>query len=120
MPIMKQKLIQDFFEADNCDKLIIKGQLDIETGIPILQEMIGNIIEDIQTMDEDTKKLLDEKIKQLNTANLERKNNIRKQFGEPDDGIDDRNIKRILLKEDHKKYKKTHKFYYWGNNLNGN
>lgn len=107
MPVMKQKLINDFFEADNVDKLLVKGQLDVETGIPILNNMISYVIEDIGTMDEEAKKHLDVKLKELDKTNIDRKNSISKQFGEPEDDLTDRNIKRILLKEDHKKYKKT-------------
>lgn len=106
MPVMKQKLVNDFFEADNVDKLIVKGQLDIETGIPILKEMTEYIVEDITTLDESARKLLDDKIKALDKANIERKDSITKQFGNPGDDIDDRNIKRVLLREDHRKYKK--------------
>lgn len=104
---MQQKLVKDFFEAIEVDRLITKGQLDIEIGIPILKDMIQYVIEDINTMDEKTKTSLDISLNQLDKNNMERKDSIKQKIGEPDNSIDERNIKRRLLSEDHNKYKKT-------------
>lgn len=105
MPIMQQKLVKDFFEAVEVDRLITKGQVDIEVGIPILKDMIQYVIEDINTLDQNAKKTLDNSLTQLDKSNVERKNSISKRIGEPDDSIDDRNLKRRLLFEDHNKYR---------------
>ena len=105
MPIMNQKLVKDFFEAVEVDRAITKQQLDVETGIPILRDMIQYILEDINTKDQAAKKTVDLKIKELDSTNKERKDSIKNRIGDPDNTIDDRNIKIYLLKEDHNKYK---------------
>ena len=105
MPIMNQKLVKDFFEAVEVDRAITKKQIEIETGIPILRDMIQYVLEDINTKDQAAKGTVDLKIKELDVTNMERKESLKKRLGDPDDTIDDRNIKLYLLKEDHSKFK---------------
>lgn len=106
MPVMIEKLKKDFFEAEEIDKIITKGQLDVETGIPILYDMIQYVKQDIKTLDEEGGyKTLCEKIKELDVNNIKRKESIKQKWGQPTDSISDRNLKRELLKEDHGKYK---------------
>lgn len=104
MPVMQQKLISDFFEACAIDKLMAKKSLDLEEGITMLEDMIKYVRDDIKTLDENAHKELDEKNKQLIAINSERKTKI-KETDKPVDSIDERNLKRKLLKEDHKRFK---------------
>ena len=104
MPVMKQKLIADFFEAVEIDRLITKKQLAHEDGIIILRDMIKYVYEDIKTMDEATYKELIEKRNQLSVLNTQRKNKM-KESQKPEDSIDERNFKRKLLEEDHNQFK---------------
>ena len=106
MPVMKEKLIRDYFEAHEVDKLITKRQLDIDMGVSILGEMIGYIKKDIETLDQETHEELNKKVKELDVINMQRKEEIKKRLGEPEDDIEKRNFERELLKEDHKKYRK--------------
>jgi len=106
MPVMKEKLIRDYFEAHEVDKLITKRQLDIDTGVSILGEMINYIKKDIETLDQETNQELNKKVKELDVINIQRKEDIKKRLGEPEDDIEKRNFERELLKEDHKKYRK--------------
>jgi len=105
MPIMNQKLVKDFFEAVEVDRAITKQQIDIQTGIPILRDMIQYVLEDINTKDQAAKGTVDLKIKELEATNKKRKESVKSRIGDPDDTIDDRNIKLYLLKEDHSKFK---------------
>ena len=102
---MNQKLVKDFFEAVEVDRAITKKQIPIEEGIPILRDMIQYVLEDINTKDQAAKGTVDLKIKELDKTNMERKASIKNRIGDPDNTIDDRNIKLYLLKEDHSKFK---------------
>ena len=102
---MNQKLVKDFFEAVEVDRAITKQQIDIQTGIPILRDMIQYVLEDINTKDQAAKGTVDLKIKELEATNKKRKESVKSRIGDPDDTIDDRNIKLYLLKEDHSKFK---------------
>lgn len=103
---MISKLIHDFFEADNVNKLIIKKQIPLEEGIPILSDMIQDIVDDFEIIDQEANSKLTEKTKELNQANNVRKAEIKKLSGLPEDDIDERNLKLKLLKEDHQKYRR--------------
>ena len=104
--VMISKLIQDFFEADGVNKLIIKRQVPLEDGILVISELTQDVIDDISILDQETYKKLDVKIKELNTSNNTRKNEIKTQVGKPEDTIEERNLKLKLLKEDHMKYRR--------------
>ena len=69
-----------------------------------MKEMIIDVLDDIDILDEETKKIIDEKIKQLNVTNNARKDEIKKN-SPVEDNIDDRNLKLKLLREDHMKYR---------------
>lgn len=99
MPIMKQKLVQDFFEADEIKKLITKKQLDIDPGVEVLNDMLKNIRDDIDTMDKEAKTVLDNKNKELGKINAERKKH-HETTTEVNDTIDQRNLDRKKLLED--------------------
>ena len=101
---MKQKLVQDFFEADEIDRVILKKQIDIDPGVEIFKDMIKKIRDDIRTMDEEARKILENKIKELDGKNLARKKQIEDTL-KTDDTIDQRNLKRTLLQEDYQRYK---------------
>ena len=104
--VMVNKLIQDFLEVDNINKLIIKKQITLEDGIPILSDLTQDVIDDITILDTATSEKLGEKIKQLNIANNTRKDEIKNHSRKPEDSIDERNLKIKLLKEDHLKYRR--------------
>lgn len=106
MPIMKEKLIRDFFEADNIDKLMVKGQLDLETGIYILKDMINDVENDISTMDKEACGLLKKEINAVDLVNKRQKEELIKKNPEFEDSIEERSFKLGLLRLDHKKYKR--------------
>lgn len=99
MPIMKDKLVQDFFEAEGVKKLITKKQVDVDPGVHILDEMLQYVRQDIETLDKESKQKLDKKIGELKTINKQRKEYIEKNT-EVNDPIDQRNLDRKLLMED--------------------
>ena len=92
-------------DNNTIDKIITKGQADIETGIPVLNDMIKYILNDIKTLDEEGSKTLKTKMDELNNTNKKRKESIIQKFGQPSDSLEDRTLKRQLLREDHNKYK---------------
>ena len=104
--VMKTKLIQDFFEAVEVDKLITKGQLDIDNGVVILKNMIQYIRDDIFIVDEEASKIVDKEITELDKQNKAWKAEREKGIEVPNDSIDERNLKLLLLRADHRKYKK--------------
>lgn len=104
MPVMQQKLIQDFFDADEVDRLMAKKQIDIDPGVDILKDLIKKVREDIRIMDEDTKGKLDIKIKELNDKNMVRKKELETKIL-VNDSIDERNKRRRLLQEDYNRYR---------------
>jgi len=104
MPVMQQKLIQDFFDADEIDRLIAKKQLDIDPGVEILKDLIKKVRDDIRIMDEEKSKLLDGKNKELNEKNTIRKKELENKLLAAD-SIDERNKRRRLLQEDYNRYK---------------
>ncbi len=105
MSVMKQKFIQDFLDTDEIGKQITKGQIDIAVGIDILHNMIKYVRFDIKTLDQELYKKLEKVIAELGQMNQGNKEKIKNSMTEPEDAIDDRNQKRILLIEDLKKYK---------------
>jgi len=105
MSVMKQKFITDFLETDEIGKQITKGQIDIAMGIEILHNMIKYVRFDIKTLDQDAYKKLENIITELGEINHSNKEKIIHGLKEPEDAIDERNQKRILLKEDLMKYK---------------
>ena len=105
--VMINKLVNDFFEADGVNKYILKQQIQLEEGIPIIREMIQDIKDDIEILDQETSNKLNEKIKEINLTNNARKTEIKNQLGKPEDSIDERNLKLKLLKEDHQKYRRV-------------
>lgn len=106
MSIMTQKLMQDFFEAHEIDKLIIKEQLSYDPGVRVFKNMIHNVVDDIRTLDKKTYEQLNEKIADLNKTNVERKKQIEAKIEEPEDSISRRALSSSLLIEDYKKYHK--------------
>jgi predicted RNA methylase len=105
MPVMKQKLVEDFLETDRISKLITTGQLDVEMGVEVLGNMIEYVRNDIKTLDQEAYIKLDAVIKELGAVNKNRKEQIRAKVKEPDDVLDERNLKRKLLLEDFYKFK---------------
>ena len=106
MSIMTQKLMQDFFEAHEIDKLIIKEQLSYDPGVRVFKNMIHNVVEDVRTLDIKKYELLNEKIAELNKTNVKRKKEIEAKIEEPEDSISRRALSSTLLIEDYKKYHK--------------
>lgn len=104
--VMVNKLVNDFFEADAINKLLLKKQVMLEDGIPILKEMLQDVVDDFEILDQEAFTVLNNKIKDLNQKNNIRKAEIKKQTAEPEDSIDERNLKLKLLKEDHGKYRR--------------
>jgi len=103
---MTQKLVQDFFEAHEVDKLITKEQLAYDPGVRVFKNMIRNVIDDVKTLDKKTHEQLNGKIAELNKTNVERKKQIEANVEEPEDSIAKRSLSSTLLIEDYKKYHK--------------
>ena len=105
MGMMQQKTVQDFLEACAIDKRMTQGLISLEDGVIILEDMIKYVRDDIKTLDEAARKELDGKNKELIAINKQRKDQIRNSDASADP-IDERNLKRKLLKEDHNRFKK--------------
>ena len=103
--VMKEKIITDFFDAVEIDKSITRNELDLVTGTLMLKDMLSYIRKDIETLDEDAKKKLDNAIVKLDQTNKERKDKLKERSIPPEDGIDERILKSRLLKEDHRRYR---------------
>ncbi len=107
MPVLKQKLVMDFFEATAVDRNITKGTILLEDGIVALKEMIQFVKDDIKTLDEKAYEELEKKSKELTQLNIQHKDKIRERMKTiTEDSIDERNLKRKLLKEDQNRYKR--------------
>lgn len=105
MPVMLRKLLEDFANANAIDNSIITRQLDIESGVEILRDMIKKVRDDIKTLDETTIwKNLNEKILELDNTNMLRKKKIQ-EGTTTNDSIDKRHLELLLLREDHQRYK---------------
>jgi hypothetical protein len=105
MPVMIRKLLEDFANANAIDNSIITKQLDIETGVEILRDMIKKVRDDIKTLDETVIwKNLESKIKELDNTNIIRKKKLQENVT-PNDSIDKRHLELSLLREDHQRYK---------------
>ena len=104
MPVMKQKLIQDFFDADEIDRLIAKKQIDIDPGVEILKDLITKVRNDIRILDEEANRTLNNKNKELDNKNLLRKKELEEKLPAYD-SIDERNKRRRILQEDYNRYK---------------
>ena len=103
---MIKKLVQDFLEADEIDKLIIKEQLAKDPGVRILRNMIQNVIDDIKTVDKKAFEALDITIVELDKINIEKKKQIKVNAEKPEDSIGERQLSSALLMEDYNKYHK--------------
>jgi len=68
--IMEQKLVQDYFKADEIDNLIITRQMSLSQGVQILTSIIKKIENDFRLLDKEKHKEL---IDTINKLNLERK-----------------------------------------------
>jgi len=102
---MKDKFVSDFFDAMEIVKLITRSQLDLANGTVILSDMLSYVRKDLETMDADAKKQLDGIVKQLDVRNSKRKEEIIKSYPEPEDTIEEAQLKAKLLSEDHKRYR---------------
>ena len=107
MSIMIKKLVQDFLEADEIDKLIIKEQVGYDPGVRILRNMLLNVIDDIRTLDKECFDALTKKIDELDALNVKRKQEIKINAEKPEDSIGERKLSSALLMEDYSKYHKV-------------
>jgi len=114
MSVMQQKLVKDFFKADDVKSLIISKQLDLYPGVEIYKEFIQIVRDDIKTMDEEANKVLEEKNKNLNNRNNTKKKEIEQSYKQnlmTDPNIDKRNLLDYpLLQEDFKRYQEEQLF----------
>lgn len=100
--VMKTKLINDYFEADEINRAITKKQIDLEAAIPILNDLVKYVENDIKLMSEDAYKKIENKKTILDETNKETKKKIEENTI-VDDSEDERNLKLRKLREDHKK-----------------
>jgi len=106
--IMEQKLVQDYFKADEIDNLIITRQMALSQGVQILTSIIKKIENDFRLMDKEKHKEL---IDMINTFNVERKQQMQKRlekyksneqndpFDEEQYAVDINNIKHETLQK---------------------
>ena len=104
MSVLQQKLVNDFFEAHEIGKLIIKKQLNLDPGVGIFKDMIDFIVNDIGTLDKKTYDELNSKISELNKTNISRKEKIKNTTDPPQDSFDNHRLNVLLLMEDYRKY----------------
>lgn len=72
--IMEQKLVQDYFKADEIDNLIITQQMALSHGVRILTSLIKKIENDFRLLDKEKHKEL---IERINELNIERKQKMK-------------------------------------------
>lgn len=65
MSLMIQKLISDYFKADEVDNLIVTRQIALSSGVDILLSLMKKIQEDIGLLDKNEYNALMTKIKQI-------------------------------------------------------
>lgn len=102
--IMKQKFIQEFFEADEVNKLMIKRQLELAPGVTMLVEMIKKVRDDISTLDEDAYKIVEKGIHALSIEYKKKKEDVIAKTPEPEDSVEKSQLDYKLLNIDRLKY----------------
>ena len=77
--IMEQKLVQDYFKADEVDNQIITHQMALSTGVQILTSLIKKIENDFRLLD---KEKYTELITEIKKLNIERKTQVKQRLDE--------------------------------------
>ena len=103
---MKQKFIQDFFDAHHVDKEITLGMRSIVDGTFVLLDMLQYIRKDIAVMDQEAKAQLELAIKKMDADNKKIKEEIIANTTPPEDKTEETEIMIKLLRKDHKRYRK--------------
>ncbi len=105
---MEQKLIQDYFKADEIDNLIITKQMALSQGVQILTSLIKKIENDFRLLD---KERYGELITEIRKLNIERKAQVKQRleeyqnteesdpFDEEQYAVDANNIKHNTLQK---------------------
>ena len=104
MSIMIKQMVGHYLEADEIDDLIIKQQIAKDPGVKIFEDMLKKVADDIRIADEKTYNYLQNKISALNKQNIEKKEQIKNNAGNPEDSIDEGQLSSVLLLEDYNKY----------------
>jgi hypothetical protein len=105
-PIMKQTFLKDYSDYLTIIKAIEMEQIEAENAIDQLQNLLQDIIDDIFILDIEAHELFIKEKVLLGQENKTKKEQRRLNFADPEDKVDERNQKRILLKYDIEKHKK--------------
>jgi hypothetical protein len=105
-PIMKQTFLKDYEQYLTVIKLLETEQIEAERAIEQLQNLLQDVMDDMFIMDQETHDLFNQQKVLLGQENKQKKDQRRQSMSDPEDVIDERNQKRILLKYDVDKHKK--------------
>jgi hypothetical protein len=98
-PVMKQTFLKDYNDYLVVIKALEMEQLDTDIGIEQLQTLIEDIIDDMFIMDQEAHDLFIEQRNRISLENKKAKEDRLLRIKEPNDTLDDRNIKRLLNKQ---------------------
>jgi hypothetical protein len=105
-PIMKQTFIRDYNDYLTIIKALETQQVEAEIAVEQLQSLLQDIMDDMFIMDQEAHDLFNKEKVIIGQKNKESKEERKLSMKDPEDSIDERNQKRILLKYDVEKHKK--------------
>ena len=105
-PVMKQTVLEDYGKYLGVIKEMETGGVDLEQGIEVLENLLQDIIDDMFIMDQEAHDAFLAQKADLGRKNKEKKENLLALIREPEDEIDSRNQKRLLLKYDFDKHRR--------------
>lgn len=105
-PIMKRTFLKDYEDYLTVIKLLETQQIEPETAIEQLPNLLQDIIDDMFIMDTEAHDLFNKEKILLGQENKQKKEQYRLSMKDPEDAIDERNQKRLLLRFDIDKHKK--------------
>jgi hypothetical protein len=104
--IMKQTFLKDYNDYLQIIKLLETQQIEAEIAVEQLQSLLQDVVDDMFIMDQATHDLFTGEKSKLGKENKEKKEQALLSMKEPEDVIDERNQKRLLLKYDVDKHKR--------------
>jgi len=105
-PIMKRTFLKDYEDYLSVIKLLETQQIELELAVEQLPSLLQDVIDDMFIMDTDAHDLFNKEKILLGQENKQKKDQYRLSTKEPEDAIDERNQKRLLLRFDVEKHKK--------------